>query len=186
MNILKPKKQAAVLVAGMAMLGLSTSLAAAEEMNFEGVECIEHVVRWERASGPFGDIHGLVERNGICFDADGNFTNWIMHWFTVDVVGGVTVWRGNTVVTVPPTSAQIAAGEDGDKIFLDWRSAHGVEGPEGQLSTAWVTRGLGRFGNAAGGGDFIEFNPPNDPAGLAPDLQTMVRTSFQPGFVVTY
>ena len=114
MNIFKPKTQSAALFAGIAMLGLSTSFAAAEEMDFGGVECVEHNVRIERASPPFGAVHGLVERNGICFDADGNFTNWIMHWFTFDVVGGVTVWRGNTVITVPPTAAQIAAGEDGD------------------------------------------------------------------------
>lgn len=186
MSIRKQGKTAAALVAATAILGVSASIAGAEEIDFSGVECVEHNVRIERASPPFGDLHGLVERNGICFDAEGNFTNWIMHWFTFDVVGGVTVWRGNTVVTIPPTEAQITAGDDGDKLFLDWRSAHGTEGPQSQRSTMWVTRGTGRFADATGGGDIIEYNPPNDPAGLAPDLMVMVRTTFQPGFIVTY
>ena len=179
MNSLRPKKLASGLVAGTAMLGLSTGLAVAEEMDMASTCVNSETSRAATSNG----AHIVIERQGLCFDSQGNFTNWNEIFFTVDIVEGVAVWRGNSVSTYPPTATQIEAGEEGDKIFSNWRSTHGVEGPNLGQTTIWVTGGTGRFENATSAEGLVESRPtPNPPENFS-------RRSwvwYLPGFIVTY
>ena len=168
-----PKALVLSLFSGLAVFGLPATIAAAEEMTWDGgvFQAVQTApVIFATADEENPAYAGAYSQHALFFDADGAFVHWSQIELTFQAFGAVegVTWQYAGTFTFP----------DQSKLFI---RGGGTTSADGIIGTIEAVGGTDQWANASGSGGVLCLNPPDDPEGF-PILN---RCTF-PGFVVDY